>query len=101
MNADRRKEINDAYKTLQNLKEALEAVKLQAEELVGTLETIRDAEQEYFDNMPESFQQGERGQSAESAISMLEEALNEVTEVQDFDPDLDSALENLDNSTNA
>jgi uncharacterized coiled-coil DUF342 family protein len=101
MNAERRKAITAAFTKMEELKDALETLKGQAEELVGELETIRDEEQDYFDNMPESFQQGDRGQSAESAIEYLETAIEAATAVQDFDAELDEALEALDNSTNA
>jgi hypothetical protein len=42
------------------------------------LETARDEEQEYFDNMPEAFQSGDKGAVAEGAISSLEEAIGNV-----------------------
>lgn len=58
MNIDRRKRI--------------EAVKEKLQEIVAELETIIEEEQGYFDNMPESFQSGERGQKAENAVSELE-----------------------------
>lgn len=100
MNAARRKEINEAHARLVALNDQLQTLKSEAEELVGTLETIRDAEQEYFDNMPESLQQGDKGQSAEQAIQYLEEAIDAVTTLQDLD-DLDEAADSLDNATNA
>lgn len=38
------------------------------------LEAIIDEEQEYYDNMPESIQQGERGTTSEDALTALREA---------------------------
>lgn len=67
MNADRRKQIQRAIELL--------------EEAKGILETARDDEQDYFDNMPESFQQGEKGQRAEEVIGNLEEANDALDEV--------------------
>ena len=43
--------------------------------LIGELEEIRDEEQEAFDNMPEGFQNGERGELAQEAINNLETAI--------------------------
>ena len=43
--------------------------------LIGELEEIRDEEQEAFDNMPEGFQNGERGELAQEAINNLEAAI--------------------------
>lgn len=42
------------------------------------IEECRDEEQEYYDNMPESFQNGERGEAALAAIDMMESALSEI-----------------------
>lgn len=39
------------------------------------LETIRDEEQEAFDNLPESIQCSERGETMEDYISTMEEML--------------------------
>lgn len=40
------------------------------------LETIRDEEQEAFDNLPESIQCSERGEAMEDYISTMEEMLD-------------------------
>jgi hypothetical protein len=64
MNADRRKNISDA---LDKIREGLEG-----------LETAKDEEQDYLDNMPESLQGGDKGQKAEEAISNLEDAISSI-----------------------
>lgn len=53
------------------------------EEAKSFLETARDEEQEYFDNMPESLQGSERGEQAEAAISCLEDAISEIESARD------------------
>jgi hypothetical protein len=68
MNNERRKAIAAVVKQLEGWPDI--------EELKGELETIRDDEQEAFDNMPESLQQGERGQAAEAAVNALQEAID-------------------------
>lgn len=75
MNADRRK-------TLAKIAETIEAAKTD-------LESIRDEEQEAFDNMPEGMQQGERGTAMEAAVQELDEAID----------GLDSALSNIQTAT--
>lgn len=40
------------------------------------METIRDEEQEAFDNLPESIQCSERGETMEDYISTMEEMLD-------------------------
>lgn len=69
MNAERRKRIN--------------AIKNQIEPLVSQLgvdireelEAIRDEEQEAYDNLPEQFQEGEKGEAMQEAIERLEEVI--------------------------
>lgn len=59
---------------------ALAALVQRIEEVVSEAETLRDEEQEYFDNMPEAFQDGERGQAAEAAAEAIDEAINQLEE---------------------
>ena len=68
-------------KTIAELRERLDALKAQADDLESEIETIRDEEQEYFDNMPESLQGGDKGQAAEEAVSHLDTALDAIQEV--------------------
>lgn len=60
------------------------------ENLMGQLSTIKDeidelknAEQEAFDNLPESLQGGESGQKMEGNVEILDEALDSLTEVDE------------------
>ena len=43
---------------------------------IALLEEARDAEQSAFDNLPASFQSGEKGQAMEAAVSNLDEAIS-------------------------
>ena len=61
MNKIRRKEIRRAIELMEEAYEILEAV--------------RDEEQEAFDNLPESFQQSERGETMEDYILTLDDIL--------------------------
>ena len=47
----------------------LAAIGTRLDELKSDLEIVRDDEQSTFDQMPELFQGGERGQKCENAIS--------------------------------
>lgn len=71
MNANRRKELE---KVIALIKDA-----------EGQLETLKDEEQEAFDNMPESLQYSEKGERMEEVISYLEDSFS----------DLGSAIENI------
>lgn len=74
MNKDRRKSIDEAIGLLQEAEAKVDEAK-------SLIETARDEEQEYFDNMPESLQGGDKGQAAEAAVSALEEALSPLEDL--------------------
>mgnify|MGYP003311428840 CR=1 FL=1 len=67
MNKQRRKEIEKIYGIIEDMYNALEALK--------------DEEEEYRDNIPENMQGGERYEIAASAISNMEDALEHMNEV--------------------
>lgn len=66
MNKQRRKDLQAAI-------DSLEEVKAKVVELLAE-------EQEYYDNMPEAFQEGERGQNSQSAIDALENVEGSIDE---------------------
>jgi hypothetical protein len=59
------------------------------EDFATDLETVRDEEQEYYDNMPEGFQNGERGEMANMNIEQLESAHEKAEELRDLFTELD------------
>lgn len=69
MNKDRRKRI--------------EAQRDKLDEIRAELETIRDEEQDYYDNMPESIQSGTKGQAAEASVEVLDDAISSIQEAMD------------------
>lgn len=71
MNAKRRKAIKEVAGRIASLREAVEA-------MVTDLETIRDEEQEAYDNLPEGIQAGDRGDAMQAAISDLDSAINDL-----------------------
>lgn len=76
---------------IEHLQEKIEEMKSQLESI--DLAEVRDEEQDYFDNMPESMQGGEKGQAAEAAVDALNEAVDALQEAVDA---LDTAITNLD-----
>jgi len=64
MNNDRRKKIAQLVVDLENLRQGIES--------------LRDEEQEYYDNMPEGLQAGSKGEAAESAVGALEYAMEDI-----------------------
>lgn len=65
---------NTRRKSLQELIEKTEGLKLEIEEL-------RTEEEEYYNNMPEAFQDGEKGDSAQTVIEYLDEAMTAAGDV--------------------
>jgi hypothetical protein len=63
MNAARRKDLEKARGMI--------------EEAKAILEQTAEGEREYYDNMPESMQSGDKGEKADVAASALEEAVEE------------------------
>lgn len=68
MNKYRRQEIAAVIELVQGLTSQIDDVKAQ-------IESIRDEEQEYYDNMPESLKYSDRGYAAEAAIGELDDAM--------------------------
>jgi hypothetical protein len=82
MNKKRRKELDELFRRIELAKIAVESVP-DVDDIRTELETTKDAEQEAFDNLPESVQGGERGQAMEASISAMDEALEKLQEVAD------------------
>lgn len=68
-----------------NRKNELINLNEQIEVLKSRLEDILNEEQEYYDNVPENMQSGERYENSENAISEMESAISS----------LDEAMENI------
>ena len=62
----------------------LEKIQTKLSEAYTDLETIRDEEEEAYDNLPENIQDSERGEVMQDAISTLEDALNSIEEAIDY-----------------
>lgn len=66
MNKARRKQLAEIAEQMQELRERIEL--------------LQEEEQEGFDNLPESLQQGERGTAMEQAIEQMDSAMDAVDE---------------------
>ena len=69
MNKQRRATLNQISELISNVYEDLESCK--------------DQEEEYRDNMPENLQGSERYEKADNAVNMLEEALESLQQAMD------------------
>lgn len=60
--------------------EKVQSLILEAKEL---METIRDTQQEKFDNLPEGFQQGTRGEAMEERIGYFEDICDNLESAEE------------------
>lgn len=74
---------------LEKCKRDLENILALKDELVNELEYIRDEEQEAYDNMPEQFQNSERGEIMSSNIDLLDAVIDKLGEYEDLTYDLE------------
>lgn len=70
MNAQNRKSISEHVSSL--------------EQLMYDTETLRDEEQEKYDNLSEGLQASENGQAIQTAVDALESALSSLSEAKDY-----------------
>jgi hypothetical protein len=78
MNKDRRKALADVAGQIEDMLANVSAIR-------EMLEAARDEEQEFYDNMPESIQGGEKGENAQAAIDAMESVLSELENVESAD----------------
>ena len=70
MNKQRRKELDTIYRKI--------------EDLMQDLTTVCGDEQDAYDNLPESFQESERGETMYNAIDNMESALSSLSDALDY-----------------
>lgn len=64
-------------------REAITKLATQIGELQGEIDTLMSEEQDYYNNMPESLQGGEKGENAQATIDSLQEAYDAVDTIVD------------------
>jgi hypothetical protein len=70
MNDKRRKKLNLILKDL--------------EILMSDIKILRDEEQEYYDSLSESLQDSEKGKISQTAIEIMENAMNNIEKTIDY-----------------
>ena len=86
---------NERRKQIEAINGRIAVLLAEAENIKTDVEAIRDDEQEYRDNMPDSFGEGEKGEKADAAIAALEQVVEDLESLieNDFDGQLDTAAE--------
>lgn len=84
MNRERRKELDQVSDLLQVIVGEIDEepdwsdLRSRLEDHKTTVEGLQAEEQEAYDNMPESFQSGDKGDTAQSAIDNMGSAIGEI-----------------------
>lgn len=87
MNKDRRKAIQSVISKIHELEETMI-------DILDEIETIKNEEEEYLNNIPENLQTSARYETAENAVSELESAFDDFENLKDSLDDIISSLEN-------
>jgi hypothetical protein len=107
MNAQGRKLIAAIVMKLNAAKDdglPLPELKAEVKHNVSILESMRDEEQEKYDNMPEGLQASSKGEALEQIIEMLDDVINDLESIDSADEDddheavgqvLDTVIDNL------
>lgn len=82
-------------KVLDKLKEELGVIIGKLDDIKSEIDAVKDEEQEKYDNMPESFQSGEKGEKVESGITYLDEVSGNLDEAIET---LGSAVDSIESS---
>lgn len=97
MNKQRRNSLNALQDRIAAL--GLDDLHSTIREIIEELESLRDEEQDAFDNLPESLQQGERGQDMEAGIDNINTALDALETLADaMDGAQDAAFEAIEDA---
>jgi predicted RNase H-like HicB family nuclease len=94
MNKLRRKELSNVIEELNKIQDRDDLY-----DCIMTLDSIKDDEQDYYDNIPENLQYSQRAEDSEEAIENLEEALdllNDVYDEEEFNKNNESIQEAID-----
>lgn len=57
------------------------------EDMKTEMEEIRNELQDWYDNLPENFQQGDKGNDIETAINEIDNSINDLDQVIGNEPD--------------
>ena len=88
MNKQRRKSLSEAETLLLSALDSLERA-------MDIIDEVRDEEEEAYDNLPEQFQDGERGEEMQEYIDTLEEIFSEFESCRDTLQDYGDSLNEI------
>ena len=81
MNKERRKELEKIIVNIELWKEDVWQLVSRIEDIKSLIGLVKDEEEDAYDNLPEHFQEGERGDQMQSAIDSMESAVDSLDEI--------------------
>ena len=81
MNKERRKELEKIIANIEQWKEDVLQLVSRIEDFKSEIELVKDKEEDAYDNLPEHFQVGERGDQMQSVIDSMESAVDSLDEI--------------------
>lgn len=96
MNKQRRDQLSTASKALAVLCAKLNELMPEYETIKSDIEMVRNDEQDAYDNLPEAFQNGERGERMQEVIEELDTALEEIGEIIEMQEKFQSVVDHVD-----
>ena len=81
MNKERRKELENIIAKLKLLQYGFSDFVSRIEDIKSEIETIKDKEEDAYDNMLEHFQEGEQGQKMLKTMDSMESAVDSLDEI--------------------
>jgi hypothetical protein len=99
MNKSRRRALNALQDRISAL--GLSAMFDSVKEIADELETLRDEEQDALDNLPESLQDGERGQAMRECVDYCDTALEALRAFEDIENNAEEAFAAIEDAKGA
>ena len=78
MNKERRRQLQEITSELGEIINDIEVIKGRLDDTKCDIENVCEEEDESYNNLPESFQDGERGERMQEAISFMESSCDEI-----------------------
>ncbi len=98
MNNERRKRIYDIRNQIELLSATTTTLRAQMEAIQEAIESVRDDEQEAYDNLPESLQEGDKGSAMQAAIEQLDDGHQALSDIMEAFERFDEVSDNLDSA---
>lgn len=99
MNQQRRKELKEQLDKLKKVKIEVDLIVKQLKEIESKIETLMNEEENAYDNLPNSLQQGEKGSYMLKTIDQMNDAIDSIdfigSELSSTDDNFSDAIDRI------